>query len=87
MKTKQICVECNSDDLRSLAPAYPHILECGNCGHPNDAPTKKAEPIEEKKCEMCKKRKATTTIVKPFKGETIDVCDRCFDDSLDEESE
>lgn len=32
---KQICVECNSIDLVQLED-YPHILECNNCGHPND---------------------------------------------------
>jgi len=89
MGTNQICVECGSDDLKSLAPAYSHILECGNCGHPNDAPTIKAKPIEPKevKCEICEKRKATTVIVKPFTGDIVNACEKCFEDTLDEEDE
>lgn len=50
----------------------------------------KKETIEEKvvvKCQMCIKRDAVTTAVKPFTGETIEVCGKCFNDIIDEEDE
>jgi len=89
MKDHQICIECGSDDLLNLSPEYPHINECNNCGHPNDAPVKKSKPVEDKisKCQICNNRKATTVIVKPFTGDIVSACDKCFADSLDEEDE
>lgn len=43
--------------------------------------------ITEVKCECCKKRTATTVAVRPFETNPIPVCNVCYDNILDEESE
>jgi hypothetical protein len=33
---EQTCVECGNNRMYSLAPDYPHLVECTMCGHPQD---------------------------------------------------
>jgi len=37
------------------------------------------------KCEICKKREATTTVVRPFEVQPIPVCDKCYNDIIEED--
>jgi len=37
------------------------------------------------KCEICKKREATTIATRPFEMQPIAVCEKCYNDILEED--